>query len=160
MTTVAWDGSTLATDSRATEDDESAKSNCIKMWRIQSKVAPVKGEILLAGAGNEFAMDLFRQWVENGGEPNLHSRGVTGGEDGEEFDAFIVHKSGTYNANRLCCLIKNLEPQWAHGTGRQAALAAMKCGKSAVEAVRTAAQIDPFTGGKIVSMTLLPKEKK
>lgn len=159
MTTIAWDGKALAADSRATEDDESAKSNCTKIWRIQSKIAPVKGEILLAGAGDEFAAHLFKEWLEAGGEPNLHARGVTGGEDGEDFDAFIVHKSGTYNANRLCCFIKNLEPQWAHGTGRQAALAAMRCGKSAIDAVRIAAGIDPFTGGRIMSMSLVKETK-
>lgn len=151
MTTIAFDGRTLAADSRATEGDESAKSRCVKMWRLRSRVAPVQGDVLLAMSGDEFAALLFKDWLEEGGEPKLVARGV---RDDEDFDVLVVHKSGLYNANHLCRLERSAEEQWAHGTGRQAALAAMRCGKSAVDAVRIASGIDPYTGGRVVSMSL------
>lgn len=151
MTTVAFKAGILAADSRATEDDESAKSNCIKLWRIQSRVEPVKGDVLLACSGDEFAAVLFKEWLESGGDPQLHARGVT---DEDNFDALVVHRSGIYNANRLCCLVKTIEAYWAHGSGRQGALVAMNMGASAVKAVREAARVDPFTGGRVVSMSL------
>ena len=63
-------------------------------------------------------------------------------------------------ADRLCRLEQLDEDFWAAGSGRQAALAAMHCGKSAVEAVRIAARIDSFTGGRVVHMSLADVENK
>lgn len=155
MTTVAWDGRTLASDSRATWDGH-VKSHCVKMWRVQSRVDPVKGECLLAIAGDLYAGLLFKDWLELGGEPHLIKRGVTGEMDdsGGDFDALIVHRRGVYGANFLCRLEPIGMDEWAHGSGRMAALAAMACGKSATEAVRIASRFDAYTGGRIVSMTL------
>jgi hypothetical protein len=162
VTTIAYKDGVLASDSRSTEGDDSAKSNCVKIWRIVSKVEPVRGEILLGCSGDEFGAALFKEWMEKGGEPFLHARGVEGGDGdgqtGDDFDALIVHKSGLYNANRLCCLVKTIERFWAHGTGRQGALVAMRLGKSAVDAVRVTAGVDPYTGGKIVSLRLTGKK--
>lgn len=160
MTTIAYKDGVLATDSRATWDGH-IKSNCIKMWRTQSKVEPVKGQVLLAGAGDLYAFLLFKDWLETGGEPNLHIRMVPGNDgDGNDFDAFIVHKSGIYACNYLCRIEPIYMDQWAHGSGRLAALAAMACGKSAIEAVRIAARFDAYTGGRVVSMTLTETKGK
>lgn len=149
MTTIAYKDGVLASDSRATWDDASSK--CVKMWKFTSKVDPVKGEVLLAVAGDLYAALLFKDWMMEGGKPDLHSRGV---DESNDFDALIVHKSGLYAANRLCRIDDIHEEYWAHGSGRQAALAAMRCGKSAIEAVRVASAIDTYTGGRIVSETL------
>lgn len=156
MTTIAYRDGVLASDSRATWDDYT-KSDCIKMWKLVSKVEPVKGPVLFGGAGDLYAALLFKDWLERGGEPNLHDRGV---ESDGDFDALIVHATGIYGANRYCRLERITEPYWAHGSGRQAALAAMHCGKSAMDAVRMAARIDPFTGGRVVSMRLDEPEAK
>jgi len=43
----------------------------------------------------------------------------------------------------------------AVGSGSQAALAAMHCGKSPKDSVRIAAKIDPATGGRIINKRLL-----
>ena len=157
MTTIAYKDGVLATDSRATWDGH-VKSNCVKMWRIQSRVDPVKGEVLIATAGDLYAALLFKDWLELGGEPKLKDRGVDGTEG--DFDAFIAHKSGIYAANHLCRIEPVYMDEWAHGSGRLAALAAMACGKSAVEAVRIAARFDAYTGGRIVSMILTEKKKR
>jgi hypothetical protein len=156
MTTVAWDGKTLATDSRATESDGSARTDrFVKLYRINSKVAPIVGEVLLAAAGCEFAGQLFLEWLKKGGVPDLHIRGVVEDPEGESpLDVLLVHKSGAYVANHLGCFIKVRDKFWAHGTGRQGALCLMAEGKSAAYAVKAVSRFDNDTGGRIVAMSL------
>lgn len=156
MTTIAWDGRTLAADSRATESDGSARTDrFVKLYRVDSKVAPVLGEALFAAAGCEFAGELFRRWLERGGECDLVTRGVEENEEeGSPIDALIVHVSGVYTANHLGVLLPIRDRFWAHGTGRQGALAAMYCGRDARAAVKVAALLDNNTGGRVVSMQL------
>lgn len=150
MTTIAFRDGVIASDSRATWDDWSL-SRCVKLYRIKSRIDPVKGDVIVGTAGVSSAALLFVDWLEQGGEPRLHDRGV---DDTTEFECLVVHRTGVWTADRLCRLERLDEEFWACGSGRQAALAAMHCGKSALEAVRIAARIDPFTGGRVVSMAL------
>jgi ATP-dependent HslUV protease subunit HslV len=156
MTTIAYRDGVLASDSRATYDDWT-QSKCIKLYRAKSKVDPVKGDVLVGTAGHSSASLLFLDWLEVGGEPRLHDRGVN---EMTEFECLIVHKSGIWVGDRLCRLEKLEEDFWAAGSGRQAALAAMHCGKSAIDAVRMACRIDSFSGGRVVHMTLAPEPPK
>lgn len=156
MTTIAYKDGVIASDSRATYDDWT-KSKCVKLYRAKSKIDPVKGDVIVATAGHSSASLLFLDWLEVGGEPRLHDRGVN---EMNEFECLIVHKSGVWIGDRLCRLEVLEEEFWAAGSGRQAALAAMHCGKSAVEAVRIACRIDSFSGGRVVSMSLAPPEPK
>lgn len=150
MTTIAYKAGVLASDSRMTWGGH-IKASGVKMWRIDSRVAPVKGEVLLGICGYVAAALLFKDWLETGGEPNLVKRGV---EADDTFGALIVHKSGLYTADHLCRLEVMPEQFWADGSGTLAALAAMACGKSAIEAVRLAGRFDAFTGGRVISMSL------
>jgi ATP-dependent protease HslVU (ClpYQ) peptidase subunit len=152
MTTIAYRDGIIASDSRATWDDWS-QSRCIKLYRAKSKVDPVKGDVIVATAGHSAASLLFLDWMEIGGEPRLHERGV---DENTEFECLVVHKSGVWVADRLCRLEKLEEDFWAAGSGRQAALGAMHAGKGAMDAVRIATRIDPFSGGRVVSMSLDP----
>lgn len=156
MTTIAYRDGVLASDSRATYDDWT-QSRCIKIYRAKSKVDPVKGDVLVGTAGHSSASLLFLDWLEVGGEPRLHDRGVN---EMTEFECLIVHKSGIWVGDRLCRLEKLEEDFWAAGSGRQAALSAMHCGKSAIDAVRMACRIDSFSGGRVVHMTLTPEPPK
>ncbi len=156
MTTIAFRDGILAADSAATWDD-GVRSRVVKMWEVASKVDPVKGRCLLATAGDLYSALLFKDWLEAGGDPRLHERGVG---DSVDFEAVIVHKSGLYSANRFCRITENVEPYWAAGSGCKYALAAMRCGRSAVEAVRVAMDFDPYTAGRINSMTLDPAPRR
>lgn len=156
MTTIAYKDGVLASDSRATWAGN-VKANCIKMWRIQSKVEPVKGEVLLGVCGNLAAALLFKDWMEAGGAPNLKERGV---DADDSFGAIIVHKSGLYSADHLCRIEAMPEEFWSDGSGSQFALGAMACGKSAADAVRVASRFDCYTGGRIVTMSLTASKKK
>jgi hypothetical protein len=149
LTTLAYRDGVLASDSRFTWAGN-VKASGTKMWRLQSRVSPVRGEVLLGISGYVSAALLFKDWLETGDEPHLVKRGV----DDDCFGALIVHKSGLYVADRLCRLDVMAEEFWADGSGGDFALAAMACGKSAAEAVRIAARFDCYTGGRIVSMRL------
>lgn len=162
MTTIAYDGKVLAADSRATESDESAYTDRFtKLYRVNSKVPPIVGEVIMAAAGCEFAGQLFLEWLKKGGIPDLHTRGVEDDpEGGSPLDVLVVHKSGAYVANHLGCFIKVRDKFWAHGTGRQGALCLLAEGKSAAYAVKAVSKFDNNTGGRVVSMSLKGKERK
>ncbi len=151
MTTIAYRSGILASDSRVTWGGH-IKASGVKMWRVTSRVEPIKGEVLIGVAGYLAAAGLFVDWVQAGGEPKLKERGVEG-EDAD-FGALIVHRTGLYTADHLCRFEPMTEDFWADGSGTLAALGAMAKGASALEAVRIAARFDCYTGGRIVSMTL------
>jgi len=48
---------------------------------------------------------------------------------------------------------------YAIGSGRVPAMVAMRCGKSAAEAVKIAMDFDPITGGKVQSVRLNKRSK-
>ena len=156
MTTIAYKDGVIASDSRATWDDW-AVSRCVKLYRAKSKSDPVKGDVIVGTAGHSSAALLFLDWLEVGGEPRLHDRGVN---ETTEFECLIMHKSGVWVGDRLCRLERLEEEFWAAGSGRHAALGAMWAGKSAIDAVRIATRIDPFSGGRVVSMSLEPEPAK
>lgn len=159
MTTAAYRDGILAADSQATTED-GVKTRYEKLVRLRSVVAPVKGEVLLACAGDVYPALLFRDWLESGSGPNLHDLGVDRLED---FEALIVHKSGLYTANRLCRIDRVLETFWAIGSGRAVALGAMERGATARQAVQAAARWDSYTSGPVRTLELSgnsPKRKR
>lgn len=156
MTTIAFRDGILAADSRAVWAD-SVIGRCMKLYRVRSKVDPVKGDAIVGIAGVTSAAMLFIDWLEVGGEPRLHDRGVS---DSLDFECLLVHKSGLWCSDRLCRLERVDDDFMAIGSGRMAALGAMHAGKGAIDAVRIATRIDPNSGGRVVSMTLAPIAEK
>ena len=150
MTTAAFRDGVLAADSQATTDD-GVRTRYEKLVRLRSVVSPIRGEVLLACAGDVYPALLFRDWLETGAGPGLHDRGVDRLED---FEALIVHKSGLYTANRLCRIDRVLETFWAIGSGRAIALGAMERGATARQAVQAAAKWDAYTSGPVRALSL------
>ncbi len=68
----------------------------------------------------------------------------------------MLTPAGLFEYDVYCRGEQILEEYFAAGSGAKCALTAMDCGKSAIEAVRLAARRDPYTGGRIVSMSLTP----
>lgn len=150
MTTIAYRDGVLAADSRVS-CDAAFSDRYTKIVRVNSKVDPIKGSILVACSGAWFSSRLFIDWLEGGAEPKLHARGADSEQD---FEAVIVHKKGLFSANYLCRIDPNPHPYWAAGSGGPYAMAAMWCGKSAAEAVRCAIAMDSHSGGRVLTMTL------
>lgn len=136
MTTIAWDGKTLAADSLAHGE---FKLRVCKLHRLAS------GEIFgAAGSCQEILAVLA--WLHGGGDKPL---------DLECFEGLIVAPSG--GAEVLGTrLMRNpvLDPFYALGSGAPFAIAAMACGKTAAEAVRVAIRFDPGSGGRVQTMKL------
>ena len=143
MTTIAWDGKTLAVDS-AIENNET--------------IVSLKGEKLFNNIGNYRAVAIagsipdmmsFISWLNKGGDnPPEYNGG-----------AFAVDKKGKlfgfYNGSGIP--IKEDSPA-VMGSGGGVALGAMDAGATAIEAIKIAIKRDCYTGGRVQSFTLKAKE--
>jgi hypothetical protein len=111
--------------------------------------------VIIATAGESSPALVFVDWYGTGQpipEVLLHHGG--------DFTCLILSPKGLFEADVMCRPDPIIEPFYAIGSGAKEALAAMHCGKSARDAVRVAASIDPYTGGRIVTMRLAQEEPK
>lgn len=132
MTTIAFDGRTIAADRLCGE----VISVC-KLFRIQT------GEIL-AGAGDYSKIIEVAAWLQGEADkPEL--------PDQEDTDFLLVDATGHASWLTWPWLrrVRVTEPFCAIGSGRDFALGAMAAGASAKKAVEIAARFDPSTGGGI-----------
>lgn len=164
MTTIAVLGGVMAADTQETWNSEaggSSKHVCTKLYRkkVPSAANPeILEEVVIGLAGATFPGLVFLDWFGSGKEiPDTLTQGTTNEED---FDALIMTPAGVYIANRLCRPVLVEDEFIAVGSGRKAAVAAMKCGRSAAEAIEIAMAIDPYTGGVIKTMTLADAKPK
>lgn len=133
MTTICWDGETLAADSQAICN---FKSDIRKIHRLPD------GR-LFAGAGAVQEVLAVLEYLRGGEKPT----GL------ENFEAMLIQAgSAAYLGDRL--MHKPITAPYAIGSGSQFAIAAMACGKTAAEAVRIAIRFDNGSGGRVESMRL------
>lgn len=158
MTTIAYRDGILAADSWATFNTEAGGSRrhlCTKLYRKRITEGKKTFDVVLGTAGESTPALLFVDWYGSGKpipEMLIHHGG--------DFSVLILTPKGLFEADMMCRPDLILEPFYAVGSGAKAALAAMHCGKSAIEAVRIAAKLDPYTGGRIYSESLTPPERK
>lgn len=155
MTTIAYKDGIIAADSRATYTTEaggSRKHLCTKLYRKRVTEGKKTFDVIIATAGESSPALVFVDWYGTGKpipEVLLHHGG--------DFTCLILTPKGLFEADVMCRPDPIIEPFYAIGSGAKEALAAMHCGKTAVEAVRVAAVYDPYTGGRIVCDALDPK---
>lgn len=141
MTTIAWDGATLAADSQETEGGVIATLACKKIYAIGHEiVAP-------AGISND-VQEFVRLYPDDLEEFSPK----------EYFEVVILRGDGLYEAfaeseSPLSTPTKVRYP-YAWGTGAPWAIAALDHGKDAKEAVEYAATRDIFTGGPVQHYSL------
>jgi ATP-dependent protease HslVU (ClpYQ) peptidase subunit len=141
MTTIAYAKGVLAGDSQAT-DDQVWRTR--KVYRLQTSA----GMLLVGYCGEVHAALVFMEWLKNdkNRKPDLSN---------EVFEAIVIAETG-----RVTIWTANLVPWrpsgkfFAIGSGAKAAMAAMYCGKNAVEAVKIACKIDPYSRGPVHSIRL------
>lgn len=138
MSVLAWDGRLLATDRQITSGSTIATS-----MRKQQR----HGDELLGYVGSAAASIAMRDWCIDGAAvaqfPKIKPE-VTA-------VLVVVHADGTlseYSAEPFAIRYDAGQP-FAVGSGEAAALAAMRCGKSAEEAVRIACEVDIYCGGGV-----------
>lgn len=133
MTTIAWDGRSLAGDTQSSVCGNRVKAQ--KIWRLNDD--------LLFGGSGEFQIVLaVKDWLNGGAEkPKLPSDA--------EFSGLLIRRGRAFRLWSYLVEVEILEPYAACGTGQDFALAAMFLGKSAEEAVWVACQFDVNTGGDV-----------
>jgi ATP-dependent protease HslVU (ClpYQ) peptidase subunit len=132
MTTIAWDGRTLAADRQSTWGGTPTKTR--KIFRA---INDDGREVIYGCAGLAHECTAYTRWI-NGEikEPKLTDISIMS----------IDCKGQIWHTNQtmLWTLIK--VKQWAIGSGCDYALGAMASGKSAVEAIIIASKLDVNTG--------------
>ncbi|MGH8759594.1 MAG: hypothetical protein ACREVW_08805 [Burkholderiales bacterium] len=137
MTTIAYDGRTLAADT------QSQTSVLLKMHKLHR----LPDGSIFAGSGSAQEVLAVLAWLRGGDKPGHLN----------DFEGLIVTPQGTERLGERLMRVPSLEPFYAIGSGAHFALAAMACGKSAVQAVRISARFDPYTGGRVESMRIAAK---
>jgi len=134
ITTIAWDGKTLAADTLA---QTSVNLKARKLHRLSNGA-------MFGAAGSCQEIAAVLAWLNGGEKPS----------DLDVFEGLIIEKHGAERLGERLMRLPVFEAFWSIGSGSHFAIAAMACGKSAVEAVRLAARFDPYTGGRVESMKL------
>lgn len=138
MTTIAWDGQTLAGD-RLTTAGSSKACEITKVFRR-------KDGDLIGLAGTVAVSAEFGRWFmkgEKGKSPGLGTTPKNGAE------ALIIRKKGPIEWHDSDGWHVVHDPQIAIGSGAMAAKAAMKMGAYADRAIEIASELDLHTGNKI-----------
>lgn len=142
MTTIAWDGMTLAGDRLGCAGD---------LKRTVTKISRV-GSCLLGTAGSAVHAVEFREWLLSGADPKT----IPLFQLSEEYQNVILIKPDkscwVYSQGVYPSLVE--DTFHACGSGRDFALAAMHMGKSAKEAVELASLFDVATGNGVDILTL------
>lgn len=143
MTTIAWDGMTLAGDSRVSHGD------IVLPERMRKVIIGTKGHIAAIAGAVDMQCEVFFDWVKNGcqGDPVFPKADST----------FILVTPGGVvqeltkheNVSKV-----NHWGYYAWGSGRNFALGALSNGCTAVKAVETGIKFDPYSGGRITAFTL------
>jgi len=134
LTTIAWDGLTLAGDRMCSFGATPVPT---------TKVFSVKG-VLFGTAGLKKDGILFREWIERydrapSRKPSLN----------ENFSGMLIESSGEltyYGGPDLVPIPMPSGHKWSLGSGCDYALGAMEAGASAREAVEIASKLDINTG--------------
>lgn len=155
MTTIAWDGSTLAADSQSQSGDVICSLSEAKIFKPKpGEEWTIYGEKVLAlgtsgdcGAEME-VMDLLRDGLSYKSQflPTF------------SFTALLIISAGrAYIASKdkgeTSALISLQLDPYAIGSGGLIARTAMHLGRRAIEAVQTAIELDLCSGGRVDSIT-------
>ena len=139
MTTIVWDGSVLAADSREALSDGFFHDKCNKIFKI--------GSSYIATAGDSSDGLLFVQWCKDRTKPKPTI--------GKHFEAVEIMRDGAiYLYDKNCIGIKWTGKHFALGSGGNFALGAVLAGVSAKEAVEIAKKLDINSGGKVKAVKI------
>ena len=150
MTTIAWDGKTLATGSRGTVGNSIVDDLMVKLavasetdnWTICG--VKVKA---FAGAGSGAIPEELKEYLIEGIKRNTKMR------EGFQFSVIAICEHGGFELYKRegedGIEIQPLSSRRAMGSGENFALAAMLSGKDAFEAVQIAMKCDVYSGGSV-----------
>jgi len=135
MSVVCWDGQTLAADRMGTID--TAKF-------VSTKIRLLKSQEVVAWVGSQDEGLMLAEWYENGADPAKWPKWQ---EDNDEITKLIVagnYGAKHYESHPVAIKVESAFMSW--GSGKQFAMGAMACGKTAAEAVEIASRLDCYCG--------------
>lgn len=147
MTTVAWDGKTIAADRLA--DRGGLPTACRKLFCSE--------EIILGCAGSLcYVLDLWAEIGRMRPHEILGGRFLADAPRDELPSAILVIRHAPMYAHLLTGnrFVQIEDPLMAIGSGRDFAIAAMALGKTAAEAVELASRFDIYTGVGVDSLEI------
>jgi len=142
MTCIAWDGKTLASDKRVTEEG---------LARTVTKIRRING-LLVGATGLTWAGREMLAWVERGRKPEDFPASQRNKDDWA--GTIVIEGTHILTYDRGPYPIEIEDPTYAIGSGRDYALAAMHCGKTAAEAVEIAALFETGCGNGVDTLEL------
>lgn len=145
MTTIAWDGKTLAGDRRITANGVVNTES--------TKVHKRKDGALIGISGELCTSSEFVRWFmkgEKGKKPPLKAMATSE----LAASAIIIRPNGTVEAHDQDGWHVVESSRYAIGSGGNFAMVAMKCGAFADRAVEIAAEFDVYTGSKVDCVSL------
>lgn len=145
MTTIAWDGVSLAADSLHAVGNW-AYSGDDKIYQLRRS----DEDCLFAGAGTSDLVEQVFFWLSG----VVSERPIVGDKD--DFRGLLITPTGAYGLEERLTPFSVPAP-YAIGSGRDFALAAMALGKTAKEAVELACKLDLYTGGTVIEARLKSK---
>jgi hypothetical protein len=140
MTTIAWDGFTLATDSQGTLGDNKSGSVHKKLFK---NIGPFRA-VALSGELRAF--------------PKVLKSFKTGDVDETKFEVvgICVDKHGVaWEFDGFHWTFQKMRPLTAMGTGWALATAAMQGGADAHKALKITCKLDLYSGGRIQKFTVV-----
>lgn len=147
MTTIVWDGKTLATDSRATHADIVESDSVKKLFKIKSS----RSNYLACAVCGDYVQGLkIIKWLKAGMSddfPEIDKDRTTSVICLREDKALDIYRSVDKG---FPLPIKGL---YTDGSGWELAMGAMDAGATAIEAVKIAIKRDIHSGGKVQSYT-------
>ena len=145
MTTIAWDGRTLAAD-RARVNGRGTVQACLKIFDC--------GAYVYGGTGDFVDLTVICRWLRAGAKWKDRPA-VTEGNGGlvvRKKDGVLFILDG--NPATLCEVPRGFT---AAGSGSPYALAAMECGRTARQAVEVAMKFDDGTALGVDSFVVVPR---
>lgn len=140
MTVIVWDGKTLAADRRASIGGSLIRE-VTKIFRV--------GECLVGYSGDSDLGEAVLDWFRNGRDPATYPNKI------DNWAGFLVvwPDGSLWRYERTPFPLK-FDPQtFAVGSGRDFALAAVHCGKTAAEAVLVASHFESGCGNGVDTLT-------
>jgi 20S proteasome alpha/beta subunit len=140
MTTIAWDGHTLAADTRCSSGG--------MVFRV-SKIRRCPDGRLIGGSGESGAVEAFMTWLQTGnpdGRPEFQDR------DDDNVHVLEVRLDGTVWWHGRFAPFRVCQEFIAIGSGQHFAMAAMAMGAGAKRAVEIACRFDAGSGEPVETL--------
>lgn len=137
MTTITYDGKTLAVDSQITSEMGLIVSKkCNKLYEISEHEH-------LAICGDRALFEDFAQAVADRDSESMF--------DSDDIVTGVLFNTQTKECFEIDSQFRmiRIEPPYARGSGEAVALTALHCGKNAVQAIEVACELDVYTGGRV-----------